>query len=109
MKTAALVIFLVMYLLMIVKSSHRTWFALGAAILFMVVGVLSPGEARVTVWEGKYHQVKRMFAALGYKVTALERVRIGGLFLDRSLKKGDIRPLTEEEAALVFADPPTDN
>ncbi len=45
MKTAALVIFLVMYLLMIVKSSHRTWFALGAAILFMVVGVLSPGEA----------------------------------------------------------------
>ncbi len=66
-------------------------------------------RAEVTISEGKYHQVKRMFAALGYKVTALERVRIGGLFLDRSLKKGDIRPLTEEEAALVFADPPTDN
>ena len=61
-------------------------------------------RVRVTIHEGKYHQVKRMFAALGYKVTALERIRIGGLTLDSSLQKGDVRPLSADEAALVFAD-----
>ena len=74
--------------------------------------VCQPGQAellgemlvRVTIHEGKYHQVKRMFAALGYHVTALERVRIGGLTLDKDLKKGEVRVLTEAEAGLVFAD-----
>lgn len=71
-----------------------------------------PGQAvclgntrvEVTIREGRYHQVKRMFAALGYKVIALERIRIGGLPLDPTLKKGETRPLSEEEAMLVFAD-----
>ena len=65
------------------------------------------GENRVqaTIREGKYHQVKRMFAALGYRVTALERVKIGGLSLDEKLEKGAVRVMTEAEAMLVFADP----
>lgn len=59
-------------------------------------------RAEVTIREGKYHQVKRMFAALGYKVVALERIRIGALSLDKMLKKGELRPLTEAEIPLVF-------
>lgn len=65
---------------------------------------LGDHRAQVTIREGKYHQVKRMFAALGYKVTALERIRIGGLTLDKSLKQGAIRPLSEQEAMQVFAE-----
>ena len=59
-------------------------------------------RARVVISEGKYHQVKRMFAALGYHVTALERVRIGALELDDFLAPGEVRELTQQEAALVF-------
>lgn len=59
-------------------------------------------RARVTISEGRYHQVKRMFAALGYHVVALKRVQIGALFLDNDLKIGETRPLTESEARKVF-------
>ena len=57
----------------------------------------------VRISEGKYHQVKRMFAALGYHVEALRRVRIGALGLDESLKEGDFIELSPEEAMAVFA------
>lgn len=74
--------------------------------------VCKPGQAvclgnnrvEVTIHEGRYHQVKRMFAALGYKVTALERVRIGALTLDEELKPGKVRILSDEEANLVFSE-----
>lgn len=59
-------------------------------------------RAEVTIREGKYHQVKRMFAALGYKVVALERIRIGALSIDKALGQGEIRPLTNAEAMRVF-------
>ena len=52
---------------------------------------------RVTVWEGKFHQVKRMFAAVGTPVVHLERVKMGNLPLDSSLKRGSFRFLTAEE------------
>lgn len=52
--------------------------------------------------EGKFHQVKRMFASLGYTVTALERYRIGSLELDRSLSLGEMRPLTDKEQQAIF-------
>ena len=62
------------------------------------------GDCRVavTISEGKYHQVKRMFASLGYHVEALRRVRIGNLSLDVESQPGDMRVLTAEEAAKVF-------
>lgn len=68
------------------------------------------GENRVAaeISEGKYHQVKRMFAALGYKVTALQRVRIGALALDDRLKPGEARELSAQEAAMVFEEPDHD-
>lgn len=54
-------------------------------------------EARVTLREGKFHQVKRMLASRGKPVLYLERVRMGNLPLDRSLSRGEFRFLTEEE------------
>lgn len=51
----------------------------------------------LTIREGKYHQVKRMMAALGKPVTALKRVAMGPLTLDETLKPGEWRILTAEE------------
>ena len=55
--------------------------------------------ADVTLTEGKFHQVKRMFAAVGHPLTRLHRTRIGCVTLDDSLAEGDFRPLTEAEIA----------
>ncbi len=65
--------------------------------------VLSPTQARLTITEGRYHQVRRMFAAVGNHVTALHRDRIGALDLPEDLEPGAWRALTEAEAALIFA------
>lgn len=58
-------------------------------------------EVMVTVQEGKYHQVKRMFEAREKKVVYLKRVSFGGLDLDESLKEGEYRDLTEEEIEIL--------
>ena len=60
-----------------------------------------PGEALVTLREGKYHQVKRMCAARGKPVTFLKRQSFGPLTLDEGLAPGQWRPLTEEEEAAL--------
>jgi 16S rRNA pseudouridine516 synthase len=52
--------------------------------------------------EGKFHQVKRMFAACGNHVLSLKRVRVGGLALDPELPEGAAREMAEAEAARVF-------
>lgn len=57
---------------------------------------LGPGESRVTVCEGKYHQVRRMMASRGMTVLYLERVQEGKLTL-QGLPRGQVRVLTEEE------------
>lgn len=59
---------------------------------------LGPGESRVTVCEGKYHQVRRMMASRGMTVTYLERIREGTLTLE-GLPRGRTRVLTEQELA----------
>lgn len=51
----------------------------------------------ITIQEGRYHQIKRMFEAVGKKVLYLKRIRMGPLELDPSLPKGQARRLTEEE------------
>ena len=58
-------------------------------------------EVFLTITEGKYHQVKRMFAALENRVVYLKRVQIGGLALDPSLNLGEYRKLTSEELAAL--------
>ena len=64
--------------------------------------VITPVEARLTVTEGRYHQVRRMFAAVGNHVEALHRERVGGLTLPDDLEPGQWRLLTPDEAARVF-------
>ncbi|UPG88424.1 rRNA pseudouridine synthase [Luteibacter aegosomaticola] len=64
--------------------------------------VLGPRHARLTLTEGRYHQVRRMFAAVGNHVETLERVAIGGLTLD-GLESGKWRLLTEEDIRTMFA------
>jgi 16S rRNA pseudouridine516 synthase len=54
-------------------------------------------EIELTIVEGKFHQVKRMFLAVGKKVMELKRLKMGGLSLDPNLKLGDYRELTDEE------------
>lgn len=58
-------------------------------------------EVRLTIQEGKFHQVKRMFKALGKEVLYLKRERMGNLVLDPSLLPGQYRNLTEEELKLL--------
>ena len=61
--------------------------------------------ARVTVYEGKYHQVRRMFAARGKHVLALHRECIGALELDPALPPGAFRELRPEECDALFSVP----
>lgn len=68
-----------------------------------VLEPLGPKQARLTITEGRYHQVRRMFAAVGNHVTALHRDRIGGLDLPPDLEPGDWRILTGGEQASLFA------
>lgn len=63
---------------------------------------LSPTEAEVTVTEGRYHQVRRMFAAVGNHVVALHRDRIGALALPADLAPGGYRLLDAADLAAVF-------
>ena len=58
-------------------------------------------EVRITIQEGKYHQVKRMFESVDKNVIYLKREEFGGLTLDPELEEGEYRELTEEELAVL--------
>ena len=58
--------------------------------------------ARITVCEGKYHEVKRLIRACGAQVASLKRVSIGGLKLDENLGVGEYRQLSTEEISLLY-------
>ncbi|MCE5222014.1 MAG: rRNA pseudouridine synthase [Clostridium sp.] len=58
-------------------------------------------EIRLTIQEGKFHQVKRMFEAVGKSVIYLKREEFGGLLLDPDLEEGEYRELTDEELVLL--------
>ncbi len=62
-----------------------------------IIERLADTDVRVSITEGKYHQVKRMFAAVGNGVVALHRERIGAVALDAALAPGASRPLTAAE------------
>jgi len=64
--------------------------------------IIDTHEVLLTIAEGKYHQVKRMFAALGNKVEKLHRERIGDIELDPTLLPGEYRYLTKEEVDSVW-------
>lgn len=60
-------------------------------------------EIQLTIYEGKFHQVKRMFETQGMKVLYLKRLSMGSLFLDNRLLPGEYRELTKEEIKELFA------
>ncbi|WP_321325251.1 pseudouridine synthase [Thiomicrorhabdus sp.] len=63
---------------------------------------LSLTLCRLTIYEGRYHQVKRMFAAAGNRVQSLHRESMGKITLDKDLKPGQYRALTESEINSVL-------
>ncbi|AEY00281.1 pseudouridine synthase [Oceanimonas sp. GK1] len=71
------------------------------ATLPATLEVLTPTRVLLTIQEGKYHQVKRMFAAVGNHVIGLHRLQIGEIVLDNSLAPGEWRHLTAEEIASI--------
>jgi 16S rRNA pseudouridine516 synthase len=66
-----------------------------------VLDVLGARHARLTVTEGRYHQVRRMFAAVGNHVETLQRISVGGLMLG-TLPLGEWRALAADEVASIF-------
>ncbi len=67
-----------------------------------VLQICTPTSAYLTISEGKYHQVKRMFARIGNRVTYLKRVQMGSLCLDETLQPGEYRGITPEELAALL-------
>lgn len=61
-------------------------------------------DCAVTLFEGRYHQIKRMFGCFGAKVTALKRISIGGFSLPENLPEGQCRELDESELDLIEKD-----
>ena len=81
-----------------------TGMTLGDGLVCMPAGLEvlgQPDTAIVTLREGKYHQIKRMLASRGKPVRYLKRLTMGPLKLDPALKRGEWRPLTEEEMAAL--------
>ena len=76
----------------------------GTVLLSAQLELIDEGEHqvfKVVIKEGKYHQIKRMFASLGTSVIDLKRIAIGGLFLDSALQEGEARVITEDELKLI--------
>ena len=67
----------------------------------LVIDPADPTRVTVTLHQGVYHQIKRMFGVFGAGVCALRRVAIGGVQLDPALGPGGSRPLTAPELALL--------
>jgi len=61
----------------------------------------SLSQATITISEGKFHQVKKMFLSVGVKVTALKRIHFGPWSLDDNLQEGDYRHLNSQELAII--------
>jgi len=61
------------------------------------VEILGDKKVNLTIYEGKFHQVKRMYEAVGINVVYLKRLSMGSLVLDAGLEEGNVRELTDEE------------
>ncbi len=83
------------------ESSEEAFVAKPAELEWLNPEESSVAEAYLTIYEGKYHQVKRMFAAMGNEVIYLKRVAVGELQLDPNLASGAARELTAEELELL--------
>lgn len=68
------------------------------------INILSDRSCFITLTEGRYHQIKRMFATSGLRVTYLKRITFGPLALDNSLDPGEYRPLNSEELSKLLSE-----
>lgn len=66
-----------------------------------IINSATISEIEITIVEGKFHQIKRMFEAVDKKVVYLKRIKMGGLELDERLKLGEMREMTEEDLVLL--------
>ena len=82
-----------------IGTSEKPEWTMPAELTVLESGEIS--EVRLTIQEGKYHQIKRMFQAVDMKVLYLKRERMGLLKLDLSLEPGQYRALTQEEIQRV--------
>ncbi len=97
----------------ILQASHIEHFAQGitlddgyrtmpAVLEILKIDEHNHSHCHVVIQEGKFHQVKRMFADIGMKVLFLKRVQMGNLVLDSELALGKVRELSESEIASLF-------
>ena len=82
-----------------IGTDEKEEMTMPASLEIIKAGVES--EIRLTIQEGKFHQVKRMFESQGMKVTYLKRESMGSLKLDDNLKTGEYRALSEKELELL--------
>lgn len=80
----------------VLEDGYKT---LPAQLNILVQGEIS--QVEITIYEGKFHQIKRMFQSVDKKVVYLKRLSMGALKLDESLELGEYRELTEEELRLI--------
>ncbi len=80
----------------ILEDGYKT---LPASLEIINANIIS--KVHLTIQEGKFHQVKRMFESIGMKVLFLKRISMGPLALDESLNPGEYRELTEDEIELL--------
>jgi 16S rRNA pseudouridine516 synthase len=73
--------------------------------LLSIIEAGPTSKIELTITEGKFHQVKRMFEAVGKKVTYLKRIKMGPLPLDEALQLGEYRELTEDEIEMLRQEP----
>lgn len=91
-----------------VTAAYQAAFAQGMDLgdFVSLPGILEfgpqPDTCWVTIWEGKFHQIKRMFQKCGREVLALKRLSIGPLVLDEALQTGEFRPLGETEISALL-------
>ena len=89
------------------KNSYHKYFSEGIVLedgykcMPATFELLEENKGRITIKEGKYHQVKRMMLALGMEVLTLKRIEFGPLSLPEDLKLGEYRELTIEELEML--------
>lgn len=80
------------------RFSEGVYISGGYKTLPAALDIISPDEAYLTIYEGKFHQVKLMFESIGAKVTYLKRIKIGKLSIDPTLSLGEYRPFLSSES-----------
>lgn len=83
------------------QPSKLEWISDCGAVPAVTEHSSGKSDCLLTIYEGKFHQVKRMFSQLGNEVVYLKRIAVGGIVLDSSIKLGGYRELTDSEIEIL--------